>query len=72
MPASVFHTITGLNGAEVILPRINGEIDRSSFLPTVLSLLAPGPPAREDRTIAGDLERDGDPAKAARLYAASS
>jgi hypothetical protein len=45
MAASVLHTITGLNvgGAEVMLARFLGELDRNSFSSTVLSLLAPGP-----------------------------
>lgn len=45
MPASVLHTITGLNvgGAEVMLARFIGEVDRDRFPSTVLSLLPPGP-----------------------------
>lgn len=45
MAASVLHTITGLNvgGAEVMLARFIGELDRDQFSSTVLSLLAPGP-----------------------------
>ncbi|MCZ8546585.1 glycosyltransferase [Mesorhizobium qingshengii] len=45
MHTSVLHTITGLNvgGAEIMLARFLGKLDRDRFPSTVLSLLSPGP-----------------------------
>lgn len=44
MQTNVLHTITGLEvgGAEFMLARFLGEVDRSAFSSTVLSLLPPG------------------------------